>query len=285
MKALFWNIGEEQTAEKMTALSELIDIEEPNIICIAEGSKSKDACIILNNMVTNKGYTNYYSPIFSDNTNLELGYKWVRNGLKVYYKNIALLAIFTKSKQSEDGRIISIRFEHNRQEYSFIFLHNYSKINDPQKQKDFIDSLNDNIIEIAAEIKKDKYVLIGDFNAEPWDDILRQKRFIDSYFINRQYNIRARDNRGVYYFNPSLESIINGQQSINLAGTYHGSTYYWALFDFVLIGNGLDGHINYQIVTGFGNKKLLKDNEDIKMRDQFLEYGFDHLPILVTLKD
>ena len=87
MKILFWNIGQKLTNNKLDLIKNIIVADNPDIICIAEGSHSKVNCKKLDNYFNLNNFTCYYSPLFYENQTLLLDYKYERLGLKIYLKD------------------------------------------------------------------------------------------------------------------------------------------------------------------------------------------------------
>ena len=85
-----------------------------------------------------------------------------------------------------------------------------------------------------------------------------------------------------FYHNPFFEYM---QQHTNelLVGTYYNKDFKppVSLLDFALFSNTIS-HAKYQveIITTIQNQSLLKREKG----NTFIEYGFDHLPILIELK-
>lgn len=287
MKILFWNIGKKITDEKIYIFDKVVNEQNADIVCIAEGTYSSDKgkynCVSLNKFFANKNYTCYYNPLFVKDKKYKLDYAYVREGLKIYMKkNIILQDNFHWGMQREDGRIIAIKIKYNTKPYTFIFLHNYSKSGNKEQtidQVEFISTLS-NMIKLGKIAKDDEtLIIIGDYNLEPWDTVLRNKRTINSYFINKQWNLISRAPSKINkYYNPIFEKIINDTNQ-NLAGTYSKNKE-WALFDYILVRENIS-NINFEIIEETLNYKLLNSGSGIYK--DFLNFGFDHLPIITKL--
>lgn len=284
MKTLFWNIGSELTDDKLLLICEAITSEAPDIFCIAEGSHSIVDCQKMIDIFLKHKYICYYSPLFSDREELKLGYKYVRNGLKIFIKDDTIPdEPFSFGNQRIDGRIVALKTFINYSPTTFIFLHNFSKSGDELDQVDFISALND-MIRVEKILGKDsRKVIIGDFNLEPWDNILKHKKYLRTSFFQNHNSIKQRYTDDIKnYFNP-IAGLIFETKINNLGGTYYSDSYGWALFDYVLFDTK-DSDIFYDIITEFrGGSKLLNSDETIKK--SFLNNKLDHLPIITKINN
>jgi len=280
MKVLFWNIGKELNDYKFEILTNLINNNNFEIISIAEGSYSKENCKKIDDYFKSNNYKCYYSPLFAENKLLMLDYKFERFGLKIYVKeNLLIEENFHFGLQRENGRIVSITILKDFKKYILIFVHNYSKSGNrviTNEQIAFITRLSDMINIWKIKEQRDLLMILGDFNMEPWDNILREKKLINSFFTTKHWNISKRINdNSQNYFNPIIENIISDENS-NLGGTFYKNEYGWALFDYVLI-NGNKDKVKYKILTD----NLLET--DISKTNNFIKHNLDHLPILIEI--
>ena len=102
---------------------------------------------------------------------------------------------------------------------------------------------------------------------------------MQSSFITKHNKIKIRKEDADVFYNPSVEYIISDDNP-NLGGTYYTQTHGWAILDYTLYKTE-DGKTEYNVITEFKDgSKLL--NEDISIKKDFLNFGIDHLPILVT---
>lgn len=288
IKIVFWNIGkdlnigEDKTDKKLELLSEAINTVNPDIFCIAEGSPSKVACQKIVDTFLNKGYYCYYSPLFSERQDLKPSYGYDEYGLKIFIRDkIILKNQFAFTEQRENGRIVVLKVFFKYIEYVFIFLHNKSK------QGETIDTLDQtNNIKAIYEMtrvgkalgEKERIIIMGDFNLDPWDRLLQHKTFLNtSYFNNR--NLIMQRNSEKCFFNPIVD-LISTSKTVNLAGTHYG-TKGWALFDYVLYDTK-DGPIDFAIITKFKDGSELL-NSDPNIKKSFFNHGLDHLPIVTTI--
>jgi len=291
MKTLFWNIGKKLTERKLDLISEAITSESPDIFCIAEGSQSKDDCQKIISVFENHLYTCYYSPLFYLDNCLSLNYKYKSNGLKVFTKTDKTASeSFSFSLQRQDGRIVSLKSYINYIPTNFVFLHNLSKSGNPEvtlDQAEFIRSLADmlimnNTFANPERIIQERTLIIGDFNLEPWDNVLKHKKYLSTNFFQVHDSIVQRNNTSIKsYFNPLVQVILEAKIE-NLGGTYFSDNSGWALFDYVLYDTK-ESNITYEVLTEFqGGTKLL--NKDTKICKSFLHEGLDHLPITTKFK-
>lgn len=281
MTIIYWNIGERLTSIKKSLIQELISKNDINIICISEGSYSIEECTGLEDLFSSNSYKTYYSPKFSKEKNL--GYGYIRNGLKIFYRNVVINDSFQFQFQREKGRIIKLVFDHNSKKYSLIFIHNFSKLGNREvtdQQRLFISTINQ-MLEFGEENKNDLIpIIIGDYNLEPWDNILRTQGYLKSSFLSKHHHLerRKRGNSNVF-FNPITESIIL-DSNLNLGGTYYSDKTGWALYDFPIYDKS-KANLEYIILTSIGSTELLTKN--IEHHNGMVHNEIDHLPIQIKL--
>jgi exonuclease III len=283
MKVLFWNIGERLT-DKSDMLFNLINEIKPDIFCIAEGSYSMEECMEIESIAKRLKLTCYYSPLFAKK--MDLGYDYVRNGLKVFYnQTIALVDNFEFEHQRESGRIIKMTIILNKIKYIFVFIHNYSKSGNREvtdQQRLFISTIKYMKVFDKFLQADENLIIMGDFNLEPWDNILRQPGYLETHFMNKHYKIAKRKvDQKRRYFNPITEKIISSNHE-NLCGTYFSDNMGWALYDYAIYDQD-EIPIEYDIITKTEKGQILKLENDISKG--FLNNGIDHLPITVTIKN
>jgi hypothetical protein len=294
MNVAFWNIGKALPPEKEQLLEQAIKSLHPEIFTIAEGTRGKLHCQKVTAIFDRLGYDAYYTPLFSDQEDLDLKYPYNSNGLKVFVKRDAGFTFekFDFEDQKEQGRIITLKVYWKFKAAVIVFIHNLSKgggrlstIN----QNLYIKSLSDmiqyaikpTIEDPLASTAKDRIFIMGDFNLEPWDELLRnEKLLMSSYFKNRNLLDLRKDDR-LYFFNPLVE-LMHTTTNPNLLGTFFGNTSGWALFDYILYPT-VNATVKFDIITELGpGHKLLNDNLDI-VKD-FLDHELDHLPIKATIE-
>lgn len=293
MKTIFWNIGD-SSVKKLELISETIISETPDIFCIAEGSHSKGSCQNLIDEFTKHKYSCYYSPLFSDKVELKLDYGYNAFGLKIFVKDATIPEIpFEFAMQRHEGRIIVLKAFKDYKLTTFIFLHNKSQVGDPTyKPVPLILSIKEMIkygkVTVDATSKeimgdKERVIIIGDFNIEPWHQILNHKDYLSTaFFVNHNARNKRKNNSEKCYFNPIME-LISKTNIENLGGTYYNDNNGWALFDFVLYDSN-NGKVTYDILTKLNTGRILLD-EDSSLNKAFLKDELDHLPIITKIED
>lgn len=283
IKAVFWNIGKKLTDKKLDLLKEAITSYSPEIFCIAEGSNSKKDCQKLVDTFKNKNYKTFYSPLFPTPPNLKLSYVSKRLGLKIFIKDsIVIKNPFAYEDQRRNGRIVMLRVFLNYKLITFIFLHNKSKKGETHEtlaQTTNIKAIYE-MINVGKAVKdKERIIILGDFNLNPWDRLLDDKEYLKtSYFQNR--NLILKRGKEKYFYNP-LVDLLSLSKTVNLGGTYYSNNSEWGLFDFVLYDTS-DMEIQFDILTELkGGSKLL--NPSNKLKKSFINYDLDHLPIAITI--
>lgn len=278
MIILFWNIGK-RFSEKSGLLNEILEDIKPDIFCIAEGSDSTKECEKINEIASQLNYKCYYSPIIGQE---RLNLKYNKLGLKIFYNSsVSLLVDCGFEHQRENGRIINMKIRFNNKNYLFVFLHNYSKHGGREvtdRQRLFISSINAMFKLSKVSKPNDNIVIVGDFNLEPWDNILRTQGYLQTCFLGKHYEIAARTQNNSYY-NPIIENIIDSKLN-NLAGSFYSLRNGWALYDYPLYDRDKTP-LKYKIITQTSKRKLL--NSDDKITKQFLDKDIDHLPIIMEL--
>jgi hypothetical protein len=274
MKICFWNIAPGMTATRQVFIESLISEKGPDVFCVAEGPRSIDACQLFVSAIENLGYESYYNPLFYTNPKYNIPYGWERFGLKVFTKRSHISTNqFNFTDQKIDGRIIYLRIH----DISIFFLHATSKVQESIKQHFFIVELSNFIRTKTRDNPDDRIVLAGDFNAEPWDDLLRSREFIESHFYKKSFEFHAAaslDNR--VYWNPILMHVDTASNQ-NLIGT-HFKNKWFGFFDFALFSKNITTP-SIEIVTEIDSTNLLKPSDrTCEMVDEF-----DHLPIMFDI--
>jgi hypothetical protein len=249
-------------------------------------------------------YTCYYSPLAYLTTELNLNYKFNPNGLKIFIRKHEIAKEhFSFSHQRNDGRMVVLKTDIDfYKPTTLIFLHNKSKsgnleVTDNQRVfiselKMLINLLKMNRIPPTSQATmmenyfapmEERFIIIGDFNLEPWDTTLRQDIYLNTHFFSKHNEIRQRmEKEEGTYFNPIVELILKSDIQ-NLGGTYYSDSRGWALFDFVLYDTK-NVNISYNIITEFtGGSKLL--DHDTKITKSFINNELDHLPIVTKINN
>lgn len=281
MNILFWNIGKRLSQVKCDLLGKIIDDSNPEIFCIAEGSGSIKKCQDLVNLFSNKGYDCFYNPLFYKAPVVSNEYGWNNLGLKVFIKkNSNYGSTFSFDCQKFDGRILNLNLTFKMKGHSLFFIHNKSKLGEEFDQRDFIIELS-NFIKTKIRTKpKESVIILGDFNIEPWSELLTKKSYINSCFHKKwftYYSSKINVLKSILYYNPFFELLSNNQNS-ELIGTFYNRIYY-GLIDYALFSNNIKNY-TVDVITKIDTTELLIK----KGKKCFLVYDFDHLPILINLK-
>lgn len=282
MKVIYWNIGKDLGQDRLKHLlvKSLINEMQPDILCVAEGTKSVDDCKNLLSTIKKEGYNLYYSPTFVHETKYELNYPYKSEGLKIFFKEtIVLKQSFTFDLQKENGRIVAMHKFVNEELLTLIFIHNYSKGGSKKvadNQISFISNLSEWIHLPGGIVQKSqKHIIMGDFNLEPWDHVLRNDHYksLNSFFLTKHFEQEKKKRKGngrEFYFNSLVEHLIPNEE-INLGGTYYNSKHGWALFDYAMSSKNCSSNI--EIISKIGLKSLI--DLDRKKGHDFLKYGLD----------
>lgn len=277
MKVLFWNIGDNLTNHKLDCLKQTADLE-PDIFCIAEGTPGYEQCKALDDIFSKLGYICYYRPSFIKEQAYNLPYDFNAFGLKIFYKKHISLSEFSYTEQKLDGRIISLKFEFGTTKFFIFFIHATAKTNPEIKQVSYIIELN---MFIASKLRDNPdygSIIMGDFNANPWEDNLRMANYINSYFHIKEYQYYlGKKNAGRLYFNPFFE-YIQSNSNKSLLGTFYKNSYI-SLLDFVLLTKEIKDYTVNILTKITGDIELL---QEINSKN-IISYGFDHLPIELNL--
>lgn len=280
---LFWNIKDFPSERKKEQIQYLLTEKEPAIFCIAEGTNSIVQCNRIVQFIEEQGYKCFYNPLFYQNEQIHYSLDWNPKGLKVFIKKEIEVDKFQFNFQQHDGRIVFIPFKTKTNEHYLVFLiHCYSKQKDDYDRITFFNRLNDFI-----KLKKQQYpkikktIIAGDFNTEPWENIVQRKKGIKSYFLEKRYHFyKERQTTGkVIFYNPFSE-YIQKHPKPDLIGTFYNKNYI-SLIDFALFSSEIENtDYEIEIINKISNTDLLIP-QNTKV---LIENGFDHLPISIELK-
>ncbi len=277
MRFLFWNINSSISHKKIEWLEKTIDKINPNVLCLAEGPESIHDCNSLLSIIEKKGYRIYYSPTFYNTPVISSQYGWNKFGLKVLVKNdIPIKSRFVFGNQKLEGRIIYLRFEMNSINYSTFLLHGMSKSGDDIDQNDFISELSKFIMAKTIGKEQDKIVLLGDFNIEPWEELLKKKKYIYSLFYNKSFKYFFDKPIQRIYISPIFDYIQNHPNEC-LIGTFYNENYI-SILDFPLLSKNFDNY-KMDILSEIDGETLIIE----KNGKHLLPDGFDHLPISLQI--
>lgn len=276
MKLLYWNVKESISDEKKSWIENAISSEQPEIICIAEGPESIRDCEEIESFITQKNYRTYYAPTLYLNPIISNQFGWNKYGLKVFHKaNINLKTRFAFGNQKLEGRIIYLRFEKDAICYSTFLIHGMSKVGDEINQSSFICELSSFVRAKTIGRETDRIIIMGDFNLEPWDDLLKNKTYIHSFFYPKLFDYYSVRLTNRVYYNPILNYIQNHADE-NLIGTFYNDKYI-SILDYPLVSKGFNNY-EFNILTSINGNSLMKS----KQGKHLLHDNLDHLPI--TLK-
>lgn len=293
IKVLFWNIGDKLSDSKITVLKQAIKRHQPDVLTIAEGTPSRKACHTLVGNIEGEGYKTYYSPLHADQKEFELEFGYFDLGLKIFVKDVAGRSYDTFNFEllRRKGRILVLRFYWDFKAANLLFIHNKAidaKETTIHKQGKFLDdlaqlvnkSIKPAVAASAGATTEGRVFILGDFNMQPWASLLRfEEGLMTSFFENR--NLKDRLDEGLFFFNP-LVKLIQSTAHKNLLGTYYTDTNGWALLDYALYPTE-NSKVYFDVLTDLGDGTILL-NPDETLRKGFLNYGFDHLPILATIE-
>lgn len=146
-----------------------------------------------------------------------------------------------------------------------------------------------NLNESEKEVMHERAIIIGDFNANPFEPVMLNADIMHSYpwadFVRNKRVRRVYDTEYSIYYNPMWN--LWGDEGLT-GGTYHYdaggvSNLYWNIYDQVILSHDM---VNYfvreslEIVNHVGSLSLL-NKRGIPDSDRFS----DHLPIFFSLKE
>lgn len=277
MKILFWNIGRSITKEKFRWIEKAVHFNEPDVLCFAEGPESIKDCKSFVNQITALNYYCYYNPTLYSDKVISNQFGWNKFGLKVFLKNGSTTnPKFSFGDQKVEGRIIHLRFEKNGYHYSTFLIHGMSKQGDDIDQNDFIIELA-RFIQFKTLDPNDRIIILGDFNIEPWETLLRKGKYILSFFYKKLQDYHTGRVTKRIYSSPVFE-YVQSHSDQKLVGTFYGKSHV-SLFDFPLISDDFNG-FDFDIITNISGQDLMTRTN----KKNYLIDGFDHLPISLKLK-
>jgi exonuclease III len=218
-----------------------------------------------------------------EETDTVLSYVNKRYRLKIFHKDsVTLESEFKFTALRENGRIIVLKVYHKFKLLTFIFLHNKSKEGETEDTLDQTDNIKGiyELLNIGRAVKeKERVIIMGDFNLNPWDRLLHHKTHLSTSFYKNKNSILQRFPEKCFY-NPIID-LLTKSRTINLAGTHISTSNKWGVFDYVLYDTK-DLELSFDIITEFKDgSKLLNTSEEIKK--DFFNYDLDHLPIVTTI--
>lgn len=152
-----------------------------------------------------------------------------------------------------------------------------------EDRKNVIRDIVRDVEAIEKELKTDKTIIIGDYNASPFDQELIQKDAFNAVLykglLKKQEYITSNGKQYRRFYNPMVHYISEESQ---MYGSFYYSggiqSLYWYCYDQVIVRKSLmDKVIAIKYCKSIGKKSLLKNikpDEDIS----------DHLPLIVTIE-
>ena len=195
---------------------------------------------------------------------------------------------------SKSGYKVTVRREQNRYciyecthgdaTYLIVGLHlPANPSSNSEDRKCIIRDIVNDVESVEKETKTDKTVIIGDYNASPFDYELIQKDAFNAVLykelIKKTEYIISNGKRYRRFYNPMIHYISEESQ---MYGSFYYSngiqSLYWYCYDQIIVRKSLMDRIaTVKYCKSIGKKSLLKKvapNGDIS----------DHLPLIVTLK-
>ena len=154
---------------------------------------------------------------------------------------------------------------------------------DADGRKNTIRALVQDVLEQEKLLKNNNTLIIGDFNASPFDEELVQKDAFNAVLfkalIDKSEYVTYEGKKYRRFYNPMLNCF--SEDHLTYGSIYNSlglKSLYWYFFDQVIVRKSLVNRINsITIIKAIGNKKLIKE---IRPNDEIS----DHLPLLVELE-
>lgn len=185
----------------------------------------------------------------------------------------------------ESNRYAMYSFEYDSTSYTIVGLHLPDQRSaDSDARKDVIGDLMRELVELEKESNNCNTIIIGDFNAGPFDSELTQKNMFNAVpfkdIIKKQEVIEFQHKRYRRFYNPMVHYI--SESTKQYGSIYHtggSSTVVWYTFDQVIVRNPLVESINnVSYCKSIGNTDLISKNGIPKANIS------DHLPLIVELR-
>lgn len=191
----------------------------------------------------------------------------------------------TYEVRREANRYAMYSFEYDSTNYTIVGLHLPDQHSaDSDARKDVIGDLMRELVELEKATNSYNTILIGDFNAGPFDSELTQKNMFNAIpfkdEIKKQEIISFQSKNYRRFYNPMVHYISEDtKQYGSIRYTGGSSTVVWYTFDQVIVRNPLVDNIN--------NISYCKAIESIKLisKDGIPKANIsDHLPLIVELR-
>lgn len=260
LKVLFWNLQKNELSEFIINVINSLDID---IAFFAEYSK-------LNQLTIKTQLTHY---------NFELGTGGCEKILVLHKESINVLRVRDHYRYmiclfNIDGKYCNIAAVHLQA----------NPFSDTDTRKDTISELVNDITSFEHDNGIKNTIVIGDFNASPFDSELTQKNMLNSVFyldeINKSEYVTFNKRRRQRFYNPHLLLLSEKEK---IYGSYHhtgsSSSLIWYSYDQILLRKTLvDGIIKIDYLKRIGRKTLLS-------RDGYPNSSIsDHLPLFAEVK-
>lgn len=154
---------------------------------------------------------------------------------------------------------------------------------DAEHRKNVIRDLVKDICTLETELKNSNTIVIGDFNASPFDDELIQKDSFNAVLykglINQSEHVKINGKQYRRFYNPMVNYV--SEDFMNYGSFYYSNgikTLYWFCYDQIIVRKPLINEISsIQYCQKVNNRSLLNrflPNSDIS----------DHLPLMVKFE-
>ncbi len=189
-----------------------------------------------------------------------------------------------KIRREADERFVIYSVECNDEKYILAGLHLQDNLHsDSDVRKIEIRDLVSYIQEVEKNLNHSNTIVIGDFNASPFDDEMIQKDAFNAVLfknliLKAEYTTFGKRKYRRFY-NPMLDFI--SEDNANYGSFYYSSglkTLYWYCYDQIIIRKPLISYLHsLEYCKTIGNKKLIKDI----IPDKSIS---DHLPLFVRFE-
>lgn len=191
----------------------------------------------------------------------------------------------TNEVRRESNRYAMYSFEYDSTSYTIVGLHLPDQRSaDSDARKDVIGDLMRELVELEKETDNYNTIIIGDFNAGPFDSELTQKNMFNAVpfkdVIKKREIIEFQHKKYRRFYNPMVHYI--SEDTKQYGSIYHtggSSTVVWYAYDQVIVRNPLVDNINsISYCKSIGNTELISKNGIPKTTIS------DHLPLIVELR-
>ena len=185
----------------------------------------------------------------------------------------------------EQNRYKIIKLETTYYKLIMAMIHNVDRRNsDENERKEMLRIFNNDIREAETSHKTKNTIVLGDFNANPFEESLIASNAMHAIPYKDEVLTGHRTVNGVSYekfYNP-MWKLLAKEEAPYATFRYNNSkltNYYWYMFDQIIIRPALISALDESTLTILTNCALVKDGKPNKA-----EYS-DHLPIFCTIKE